>query len=100
MYRRKLTIAEAYRAIGMLESGQRQVDVAQRLGVSQSVISRLSNRERGTGSVKERVRSGRPIIDFKYSYETIINDTLLNLNTNYNETPKNYFCISAEKHTV
>ena len=44
MHRRKFTTAEGYRAIGMLESGQRQVDVPERLEVSQSVISRLFNR--------------------------------------------------------
>lgn len=58
--RRKLTLPQSYRAVGMLESGLRQVDVAEALGVSQSVISRLAKRERETGSANERPRSGRP----------------------------------------
>ena len=56
MPRRKLTNAEANRAIGMLHGGLTQVVVAERLQVSQSVISRLWNRFRETGSVLERPR--------------------------------------------
>lgn len=58
MPRRKLTNAEANRAIGMLQGGLTQVVVAERLQVSQSVISRLWNRFRETGSVLERPRLG------------------------------------------
>ena len=46
-------------AIGMLEAGMRQV-VARRLGVSQSVISRLRTRLAQTNSMLDRRRSGRP----------------------------------------
>ena len=48
------------RAIGMLEAGMRQVEVARRLGVSQSVISRLRTRLAQTNSTLDRRRSGRP----------------------------------------
>ena len=48
------------RAIGMLEAGMRQVQVARRLGVSQSVISRLRTRLVQTNSTLDRRRSGRP----------------------------------------
>ena len=51
MSRRKLTNAEANKAIGMLQGGPTQVVVAERLQVSQSVISRLWNRLRKTGFV-------------------------------------------------
>ena len=44
----------------MLESGRRQSDVANALGVSQRVISRLAKRQRETETVNERPRSGRP----------------------------------------
>lgn len=62
MPRRKLTSAEANRAIGLLQGGQRQSDVATFFQVSQSVISRLFNRFQETGSVEERPRIGRPSI--------------------------------------
>ena len=48
------------RAIGMLEAGMRQVEVARRLGVSQSVISCLRTRLAQTNSTLDRRRSGRP----------------------------------------
>ncbi|KAJ3660639.1 hypothetical protein Zmor_005078 [Zophobas morio] len=60
MQRRHLSPDAANRAIGMLEAGARQVDVAQMLNVSQSVVSRLSNRYQETGSVIERQGQGRP----------------------------------------
>lgn len=58
--RRKLTLPQSYRALGIIESGLRQIDVAEALGLSQSVISRLANRMRATGVANERPRSGRP----------------------------------------
>jgi len=47
-------------AIGMLQAGQTQRNVAFQFGVSQSVISRVWTRFQGTGTVNERPRSGRP----------------------------------------
>ena len=47
-------------AVGMLEAGMRPVEVARRLGVSQSVISRLQTRLAQTNSTLDRRRSGRP----------------------------------------
>ena len=58
--RRKLTSAEANRAIGMLQSSRTQQNVAQEFNVSQSVISRLQTRFNATGSVAERPRVGGP----------------------------------------
>ena len=59
----------------MLESGHRQVNVAERLEVFQSVISRLFNRHRCTGSIEERIRSGRS------RKTTPINDRVLTLDS-------------------
>lgn len=59
MPRRHLTEGEMFRAVGMLEAGMRQVDVAAALRTTQSVISRLASRYRETGSVRER-HDGRP----------------------------------------
>ena len=60
MVRRKLTIEEANRAIGMLQSGSVQQEVANLFNVSQSVISRLNNRFNETGSELERPRNDGP----------------------------------------
>ena len=58
--RRHLPNDARLRAIGMLEAGMRQVEVARRLGVSQSVISRLRTRLAQTNSTLYRRQSGRP----------------------------------------
>lgn len=54
MERRHLTREEMLRAVGMLEAGARQVDVAHHLQTTQSVISRLWRRYTDTGDVAER----------------------------------------------
>jgi len=54
MPRRHLTTEERCRAIGMLEAGMHQVDVAESVGTTQCVISRLFARYRETGLVSER----------------------------------------------
>jgi transposase len=50
----------AWRAIGRLEAGQTQRVVAEAIGVSRSVISRLWNRFQDTGGVRRRQGQGRP----------------------------------------
>ncbi|GFW25491.1 transposable element Tcb2 transposase [Trichonephila clavipes] len=52
--RSHLTDSEAWRVVGMLEGGQTQVEVAQAIGVSQSVISRIWNRFLETESAGRR----------------------------------------------
>lgn len=52
--RRRLTHKQRWHAVGQLDLGGRQVDVAARFGVSQSVVSRLYERYRQTGEVSER----------------------------------------------
>ncbi|GFV51753.1 transposable element Tcb1 transposase [Trichonephila clavipes] len=49
-----LTDSEAWRAVGRLEGGQIQAEVAQAIGVSQRVISRIWNRFLETGSAGRR----------------------------------------------
>ena len=48
------------RALGMLECGISQNDVAGRFGVSRSTITRLVQRVNTTGSLSDRPRSGAP----------------------------------------
>ncbi|GFW74002.1 transposable element Tcb2 transposase [Trichonephila clavipes] len=54
-----LTDSEAWRVVGRLEGGQTQAEVAQAIGVSQSVISRIWNRFLETGSAGRRPGQGR-----------------------------------------
>ncbi|GFX66519.1 transposable element Tcb2 transposase, partial [Trichonephila clavipes] len=56
--RSHLTDSEAWRVVGRLEGGQTQAEVAQAIGVSQSVISRIWNRFLETGSAGRRPRQG------------------------------------------
>ncbi|GFX33620.1 hypothetical protein TNCV_1932871 [Trichonephila clavipes] len=57
--RSHLTNSEAWRVVGRLEGGQTQAEVAQAIGVSQSVISRIWNRFLETGSAGRRSGQGR-----------------------------------------
>ncbi|GFV12858.1 HTH_Tnp_Tc3_2 domain-containing protein [Trichonephila clavipes] len=54
-----LTDSEAWRVVGRLEGSQTQTEVAQTIGMSQSVISRIWNRFLDTGSAGRRTRQGR-----------------------------------------
>ena len=59
-FRRHLTVEEASRAIGLLQSGLSQRQVGERFNVSHSVNSRLLARFQQTNSVKQRQKSGLP----------------------------------------
>lgn len=61
MERRHLSREEMLRAVGMLEGGAIQRAVADNLGTSQSVISRLWSRYRVTGEVAERHPGGNRV---------------------------------------
>ena len=56
----RLTSEQRLHAIGMLESGDTQRVVAQRLGCSQVTICNLATRYRDTNAAADRQRSGRP----------------------------------------
>ncbi|GFX61757.1 transposable element Tcb2 transposase [Trichonephila clavipes] len=57
--RSHLTDSEAWRVVGRLEGGHTQAEVAQAIGVSQSVISRIWNRFLETGRAGRRPGQGR-----------------------------------------
>ncbi|GFX51916.1 transposable element Tcb2 transposase [Trichonephila clavipes] len=57
--RSHLTDSEAWRVVGRLEGGETQAEVAQAIGVSQSVISRIWNRFLETESASRRPGQGR-----------------------------------------
>ena len=56
----RLTDLERAHAIGQLEAGVPQHQVATAFGVVKSSISKLKAKYRATGYVKDRPRSGRP----------------------------------------
>ena len=58
----KLSSVDRARAIGHLEAGWKQQDVAVLFGASQSTISKLQLRYRDAHDVKDRPRGGRPRI--------------------------------------
>ena len=58
----KLDPATRNIAIGRLQAGESQNEVARTLNVNQSTISKLWNRFQQTGSTNDRQRSGRPRI--------------------------------------
>ena len=57
--RRRLTDKQRWQAIGQLDVGRRQIDVAANFGVSQCVVNRLCQRYQQTGEVAERRGRGR-----------------------------------------
>ncbi|GFV85620.1 hypothetical protein TNCV_3436231 [Trichonephila clavipes] len=57
--RSHLTDSETWRIVGRLEGGQTQSEVAQAIGVSQSVISRIWNRFVETENAGRRPGPGR-----------------------------------------
>jgi transposase len=58
--RRHLTLEEAARAIGHLQTGLLQRQVGRQFNVSHTVIERLWRRYLQTNSVKRRPKRGRP----------------------------------------
>ena len=60
MVRRKLSIAERWKAVGMSQTGLGNSRVAQCVGVHHSVIDSLMDRFQATGTVEDRPRSDRP----------------------------------------
>ncbi|GFV53087.1 hypothetical protein TNCV_2893191 [Trichonephila clavipes] len=56
---KKLVNREVWRVVGRLEKGQTHAEVAQAIGVSQSMISRIWNRFLETGSAGRRPGQGR-----------------------------------------
>lgn len=56
----RLSLLDKARVIGQLQAGVHQNLVSQNFGISQSTVSRLRQKYRETGEVKDRPRSGRP----------------------------------------
>ncbi|GFW23157.1 transposable element Tcb2 transposase [Trichonephila clavipes] len=75
-----LTDSEAWRVVGRLEGGQTQAEVAQAIGVSQSVISRIWNRFLETGSADRRPGQGHRdeiLIPISVPYAAAIGDDFI-----------------------
>ena len=74
--RRRLTNNERWQAIGQLNIGRRQIDVAANFGVSQSVVSRLYQRYLQTGDVAERRGRGRTRATSRWDDRFIVTQSL------------------------
>ena len=46
----------------MREAGMSLMQIAQRVGLHHSTVSRIANKHRLTNDVKDRPRSGRPVL--------------------------------------
>ena len=56
----RLSNLERALAVGQIQAGKSQREVARDFGISQSTVSALVNRYHQTGDVKDRPRAGRP----------------------------------------
>lgn len=79
MERRHLPREDMIRAIGMLQAGRRQIEVAAEFHVTQSVISRLWRRYRATGEVRNQHRGNGRIT-------TAVQDRYIQLSARRNHT--------------
>ena len=68
----RLLDAQRSEAIGMLRAGTSKTAVARHFNCSRSTISRLQQRFRQTGSVKDRPRSGQPRVTTRVDDATMI----------------------------
>lgn len=72
----RLTDRQRWQVVTRLDVGQRQIDIAARFGVSQSVVSRLYDRYRQTGEVAERPGRGRTRVTSARNDRYFVNQTL------------------------
>ena len=86
---RRLPRDERLRAIGMLQTGTSQREVANTFNVSKSVISRLWNRYQQTQNVDDRPRSGRPRSTTRAQDRFIRNQVLRNRTQTANQVAAN-----------
>lgn len=76
--RTKLSTLDRGRALAWMDEGISMREVGRRLGVSMSVIQRLHERFRTTGSTDERPRSGRPRSTSRQDDRLLLLSTLRN----------------------
>ena len=75
---RRLTEAERWRAIGMLQTGSTQVQTANFMNISKSVVSWLWARYQRHGDVADMQRSGRPRSTSRRDDRLVVNQALRN----------------------
>ena len=75
---RRLTEAERWRAIGMLQTGSTQVQPANITNISQSVVSRLWARYQRSGAVADMQRSWRSRSTSRRDDRLVVNQALRN----------------------
>lgn len=79
---RRLPENQRWLAIGLLQEGSTQADVARQLNVSQSVISRLWNRHQQTGNVTDIHRVGCPRATTRQQDHLLVTSALRNRHQN------------------
>ena len=75
---RRLTEAERWRAIGMPQTGSTQIQTANIMNISQSVVSRLWARYQRSGAVAKMQRGGRSMSTSRRDDQLGVNQALRN----------------------
>ena len=91
---RRLPENQRWLAIGLLQGGSTQADVA-RLNVSQSAISRLWNRHQQTGNVTDIHRDGRPRATTRQQDRLLVTSALRNRHQNATQLQRRLYQVTG-----
>ena len=92
---RRLPENQRWLAIGLLQGGSTQADVARQLNVSQSVISRLSNRHQQAGNVTDIHRVDRPRATTRQQVRLLITSALRNRHQNATQLQRRLYQVTG-----
>ena len=91
---RRLPENQRWLAIGLLQGGSTQADVARQLNVSQSVISRLWSRHQQAGNVTDIHRVGRPRATTRQQDRLLVTSALRNRNQNATQLQRRLYQVT------
>ena len=92
---RRLPENQRWLAIGLLQGGSTQADVARQLNVSQSVISRLWNHQQQTGNVTDIHRVGRPRATTRQQDRLLVTSVLRNRHQNATQLQRRLYQVTG-----
>ena len=92
---RRLHENQRYLAIGLLQGGSTQADVARQLNVSQSVISRLWNCHQQTGNVTDIHRVSHPHATNRQQDRLLVTSALRNRHRNATQLQRQLYQITG-----